>query len=59
MERQHVPAGSPWGDVVGYSRAVKVGNLVFVAGMVEVSRLISPDLLVEISAVAVLGDDRA
>ena len=128
MERQRVPAGSPWGDVVGYSRAVKAGNLVFVAGttasgpdgkalhpgdlgrqaevalqrieaalrelgaglddvvetriyltdigqweavgrahgkafgkarpaatMVEVSRLISPDLLVEISALAVLG----
>lgn len=128
MERQRVSAGTPWGDVVGYSRAVKAGNLVFVAGttasgpdgkalypgdpgkqaevalerieaalralgaslddvvetriyvkdiaqweavgrahgaafgkarpaaaMVEVASLISPDLLVEISAVAVIG----
>jgi len=131
MERQRIPAGSPWGDVVGYSRAVKAGNVIFVAGttasgpdgkalhpgdpgkqaevilqrieaalhelgaglddvvetriyvrdiarweavgrahgaafgkarpasaMVEVSALISPDLLVEISAIAVVGDAR-
>lgn len=32
MERQRVSAGTPWGEVVGYSRAVKAGNLVFVAG---------------------------
>ncbi len=128
MERQRVPAGTPCDDVVGYSRAVRAGNVVFVAGttasgpdgralhpgdpgrqaevalqriaaalrelgaslddvvetriyvkdiaqwepvgrahgaafgkarpaatMVEVSSLISPDLLVEISAVAVVG----
>lgn len=30
--RNSVPAGSPWGDIVGYSRAVRVGNLVFVSG---------------------------
>ena len=27
-----VPTGNAWGDVVGYSRAVRAGNLVFVAG---------------------------
>lgn len=31
-ERQVVPAGTSWGPVVGYSRAVRVGSLVFVAG---------------------------
>jgi enamine deaminase RidA (YjgF/YER057c/UK114 family) len=30
--RNSVPAGNPWGDIVGYSRAVRVGNLVFVSG---------------------------
>jgi enamine deaminase RidA (YjgF/YER057c/UK114 family) len=27
-----VPTGSAWGDVVGYSRAVRAGNLIVVAG---------------------------
>ena len=27
-----VPAGNPWGDIVGYSRAVRAGNLIFVSG---------------------------
>jgi enamine deaminase RidA (YjgF/YER057c/UK114 family) len=30
--KQLVSSGSPWEDVVGYSRAVKVGNIVEVAG---------------------------
>ena len=30
--RNSVPTGNPWGDIVGYSRAVRVGNLVFVSG---------------------------
>jgi enamine deaminase RidA (YjgF/YER057c/UK114 family) len=30
--RNSVPAGSPWGDIVGYSRAVRVGNQVYVSG---------------------------
>lgn len=128
--RATVPTGNPWGDIVGYSRAVRTGNLIFVSGttsagvdgktlhpgdagpqtkvilekigaaleklgaslehvvetriflcdmdqweavgrahgavfgkirpaatMVEVSRLISPDLVVEISATAVLDAD--
>ncbi len=32
MQRENITSGSKWEPVLGYSRAVKVGNMVFVAG---------------------------
>ncbi len=36
MKRTHYSTGSPWEDVVGYSRAIRIGNQIEVAGTVAI-----------------------
>lgn len=36
MQRINYPSGSKWEDLVGYSRAVKVGNIIEISGTVAV-----------------------
>jgi enamine deaminase RidA (YjgF/YER057c/UK114 family) len=36
MDRMRIPTGAPWAKVVGYSRAIRAGQQVFVAGTAPV-----------------------
>ena len=46
MARTNIDSGSPWEESVGYSRAVRVGNQVFVTGTIaadEQGKIVAPD----------------
>ncbi len=46
MERKNFTSGAPWEDIVGYCRAVQIGNMLEVTGTValnEEGQVVGPD----------------
>ncbi|MDB4950754.1 MAG: hypothetical protein JWM27_3403 [Gemmatimonadetes bacterium] len=62
MERRNVSSGSPWEGVVGYSRAVRIGPFVHVAGTTasdETGAVVAPDDMYEQARYALRKIERA
>jgi len=61
-ERQNISSGTQWEDIAGYSRAVKIGNHVFVSGTTatdDAGNLVGGDSAYEQSAFIIQKIERA